>query len=232
MLYIYICFFLFVIKLPQGKDLTIAVIGKSGSGKSATANSIVGRQIFSTSALATSTESLKFQFGSRTEERRIGVFDIPGSFKSLDVQKEFSQILKSAKDGFDAIVLVAKYGSRFTDEDAKRLQQLREFLGDDANDYIIIVLSHGDQVKHEAVEAGLGDWLATLPVWVQKFVQQIKGRVLLFNNQLKPHSHPEYYKRQLCNLIQVSFAIHNFRALGTCVVFLGLIAVKLAQIPA
>ena len=205
-------YFFYPMKLPQGKDLTVAVIGKAGSGKSATANSIVGKHIFTTSAWATTTVSSKFQSGHRIEERRIHVLDIPGSLKTGDFQNEVPRILKLAPDGFDAIVLVAKYGCRLTTEDAQALQLLQEFLGDKANQYIILVFTFGDQAEHEAKEdrvsltldAYLAVWQETLPDWVQTFIQQIDERVLFFNNRLKPDSQPDAYKRQLSRLIQVS----------------------------
>ena len=200
----------FLIKLPSGKDLTIVVAGKPGSGKSATANSIVGRQIFTTSAGSTSVSS-QFQHGTRTDGRKITVLDTPG-FPETDVIKEVPRILKWAPDGFDAIILVAKYGSRFNVEDAQALQQLRKFLGEGGDKYIILVLTYGDQAEHEAKEdkilvsydACVDLWLETLPDWVQMFIDQIERRVVLFNNRLKSDRHPEAYKKQLSELIKVS----------------------------
>ncbi|XP_073240934.1 uncharacterized protein [Porites lutea] len=199
------------IQLPTGKKLTIVVIGKAGSGKSATANSIVGRRIFTTSSSATSTVSSKFQFGCRIDERQIDVLDTPGSLSPGDLQDEASRILELAPKGFDAIVLVAKYGCRLTGEDAQALQLLQGVLGDNVRKYIILVLSFGDQAEHEATEDRtplssdelVDTWLQTSPDWVQTFIDQIgEDRVVSFNNRLKPHSQPEAYKRQLSKLIK------------------------------
>ena len=205
-------FLFFLIELPQGKKLTIAVIGKDGSGKSATANSIVGVQSFPTSAWAKSAVSSELQFGSRKEGRQIDVVEIPASLKPEAFQREVSGLLEWAPKGFDAIVLVAKYGCRFTGEDAQALKSLQEYLGENAGKYIILVLTYGDQAERAATEdkilrnldVHVYRWLQTLPDWVQNFIQQIDKRVILFNNLLKPHSEPEAYKRQLSKLIQVS----------------------------
>ena len=205
-------FLFFLIELPQGKKLTIAVIGKDGSGKSATANSIVGVQSFPTSAWAKSAVSSELQFGSRKEGRQIDVVEIPASLKPEAFQREVSGLLEWAPKGFDAIVLVAKYGCRFTGEDAQALKSLQEYLGENAGKYIILVLTYGDQAERAATEDKIlrnldlhvYRWLQTLPDWVQNFIQQIDKRVILFNNLLKPHSEPEAYKRQLSKLIQVS----------------------------
>ncbi|XP_073240926.1 uncharacterized protein [Porites lutea] len=198
------------IQLPPGKKLTIAVIGKNGSGKSATANSIVGEQSFPTSAWATSAVSSELQFGSREEGRQIDVVEIPASLKPEAFQREVSGLLEWAPKGFDAIVLVARYGCRFTSEDAQALKSLQEYLGENAGKYIILVLTYGDQAEHAATEdkilhnldGHVHRWLQTLPDWVQNFIQQIDNRVILFNNLLQPQSEPEAYKRQLSKLIQ------------------------------
>ena len=214
---------LFVIELPTGKKLTIVVIGKAGSGKSATANSIVGRRIFTTSSSATSTVSSKFQFGCRIDERQIDVLDTPGSLSPGDLQDEASRILELAPKGFDAIVLVAKYGCRLTGEDAQALQLLQGVLGDNVRKYIILVLSFGDQAEHEATEDRtplssdelVDTWLQTSPDWVQTFIDQIgEDRVVSFNNRLKPHSQPEAYKRQLSKLIKVRKRTSSFGFVG------------------
>lgn len=199
------------IQLPKGKKLTIVVIGKAGSGKSATANSIVGKRIFTTTSWATSTVSSKFQFGRRIDERQIDVLDTPGSFSPGDLQKEVSRILELAPKGFDAIVLVEKYGCRLTGEYAQALQLLQGFLGDNVRKYVILVLSFCDQAEHEAKEDKtplspdelVDTWLQTSQGWVQTFIDQIgEDRVISFNNRLKPHSQPEAYKRQLSKLIK------------------------------
>ena len=215
---------LFLNELPKGKKLTIVVIGKAGSGKSATANSIVGKRIFITSSAATSTVSSELQFGRRIDERQIDVLDIPGSFSSGDLQNEACRILELAPEGFDAIVLVAKYGCRLTDEDAQALKLLQEFLGNNVRKYIILVLSFGDQAEHEATEDKtplssdklIDTWLQTSPDWVQAFINQIgEDRVISFNNRLKQHSQPEAYKRQLSKLVKVRKRTSSFGVAGT-----------------
>ena len=224
----FIC--LFLIELPKGKKLTIVVIGKAGSGKSATANSIVGKPIFTTTRWATSPVSSKFQFGRRIDERQIDVLDMPGSLSPGDLQKEVSRILELAKEaeGFDAIVLVAKYGYRLTGEDAQALQLLEGFLGDNVIKYVVLVLSFGDQAEHEATEdetylspdKAVDKYLQSSPPWAKTFVNKIgEDRVICFNNLLKPHRQPEAYKRQLSKLIKVRKRTSSFGVVG---VFLSL----------
>ena len=209
----YIFFTFFNFKLPPGKDLSIVLIGQPGSGKSATAISIVGivgKHIFKTTPWSTTTASSEFQFGCRIEERKIDVLDTPGVLKG-ELEKEVPKILSKYPNGFDAIVLVAKYGERLTAKDAKALQLLREFLGDKAKDHIILLLTYADQAEHEtkedrvtlSLDAYRDLWLQTLPDWAQTFIEEIDERVIFFNNRLSPERNPDAYKIQLSKLIRV-----------------------------
>ena len=168
--------------------------------------------------------------GQRKDERAIDLIDTPGildtgavsSFmgkavafvtRNYEVQnailKEVARIFAMAPDGFDCFILVAKYGCRFTPEDAQALKMLQNLLGEEAYDNIILLLTHGDQLEHEAeekeesVECTLENWLKTLPKWIRDFIDSIKGRVIPFNNLYRPDKEPEEYKKQLSRFIKV-----------------------------
>ena len=55
-----------------------------------------------------------------------------------------------APRGFNAILLLVKFGSRFTRDDFDALQMLLKFLTPDAKKYMILVLTHGDQAEVNA----------------------------------------------------------------------------------
>lgn len=133
--------------------------------------------------------------------------------KNDEVQKlilqEVARIFAMASDGFDCFILVAKYGCRFTAEDAQALKMLQQLLGENAYNNIILVLTHGDQLEREAeeseesVDRTLEKWLKSLPPWIQDFIASIDQRVIPFNNVYRPDKDPEEYKKQLSDLIKV-----------------------------
>lgn len=131
------------------------------------------------------------------------------------ILQEVAQIFAMAPEGFDAIILTVMYGHRFTAEDSRALKMLQTFLGKDATENMIFLLTHGDQAEREAAENGetaeqtLEKWLKTLPDWVQNFIGEIKGRAFLFNNLLRPDKQPEEYQKQLSRLIAVRLQITN-----------------------
>ena len=166
---------------------------------------------------------------TRTIERRISVIDTPGvldtstvkTLKSVpltcekrqvqrEILHEVYRIFQLAPNGFDAIMLVVKYGSRFTDEDGQALRLLINFLGKASKEYMILILTHGDQASFEAdnkgisVEKCVDRWISTLPEWVKTFVKDIKDRVVLFDNRLSEDKEPAGYKEQLVRLIEVT----------------------------
>ena len=127
-----------------------------------------------------------------------------------EILKELHKIFSWAPTGFDAIMLVVKFGCRFTDEDGQALRLLIDFLGERSLEYMILTLTYADQVKNEAEEENISEeecvsrWKSKLPEWVKEFIKDINDRVVLFDNTLKESKDPTGYKKQLTKLIEVS----------------------------
>ena len=116
--------------------------------------------------------------------------NIPEALRST-TEKTFNELAKvfdMAPMGLDAILLVGRYGVKFTSEESEALQMLLKFLGEKSKEHMILVLTHGDQASRLSKKKGMstqdliGQWLKSLPDWVQEFVQEIKNRVVLFDN--------------------------------------------------
>ena len=172
---------------------------------------------------------------TRTEERKITVIDTPGVIDTAAVKGitsvtrkakyslRFKEVLKRtleevakmvlyAPHGFNAILLVAQFGVRFTRDDYDALQILLKFLTEDAKKYMILVLTHGDEAEYNANEEGIAvdeyleKWIDKMDEWLKKFIHDdLEGRVVLFNCRLKPDREPKAYKIQLCKLIEVNW---------------------------
>ncbi|XP_074611612.1 uncharacterized protein LOC141866092 isoform X3 [Acropora palmata] len=219
-------------KLPGGDPLTVVLIGKTGNGKSSAGNQILGQNLFGVSDGATS-ETMLCTKQTRTEEREITVIDTPGVIDTkivkqvtsttsqvkyaLGLKKELETTLKElakmvlyAPRGFSAILLLAKFGCRFTRDDGDALQMLLKFLRAEAQNYMILVLTLGDEAEYHASEEGttveeyLKNWINRMDDWLKKFIHDdLKDRVVLLNCRLKPDKEPEAYKKQLCKLIEM-----------------------------
>ena len=216
--------------MPTEKPLTIVLLGKTGNGKSSTANEIIGREEFDVSDGAQSETAYCQKGTGIINGREVTVIDTPGildtaivkmmrSYKSWlpaykDDQEriltELAKMFSMAPQGFDAIILVAKFGARFTAEDAEALKLLKHFLGKESEGHMILILTRGDEAERNAkkkkvspVERYVKQWIGGMPDWVQDFIHQIGDRIVLFNNLLDVDTDSEVYHRQLSRLIEV-----------------------------
>ena len=124
---------------------------------------------------------------------------------------EVAKMFLYAPRGFNAILLLVNYGSRFTRDDSDALQMLLKLLTTDALKYMILVLTHGDYAEYNASDKGIAveeylkNWIDSMADGPKTFIHDsIKDRVVLFNCRLKPDKEPGAYKKQLCKLIEVN----------------------------
>lgn len=127
------------------------------------------------------------------------------------VLEELARMFLLAPDGFDAISLVMRYGSKFTSEDGQALQLLQSFLGKEAERHMFLIISNADHAKRRAEDEKISlnecvkRWVASLPKWVNDFIERIgQSNVLYFDNTLKESKNPDDCKKQLSDFIQVS----------------------------
>ena len=135
--------------------------------------------------------------------------------KTKETLGEVAKAFGMAPHGLNAVLLIAKYGARFTIEDSQALKLLLKFLGKESEQYMILILTQGDQARVHAKDEGVSievfikNWLKTLPAWVQEFIEEIKGRVILFNNMLRNDTVAEAQAQanQLADLVNTIDAI-------------------------
>ena len=129
--------------------------------------------------------------------------------KQKEILLELARVFVMSPDGLDAIIITIKYGCRFLQEDAEALKMLKTFFGAEAQPYMILILTHGDQAARDAkkkkrsIEDHLTWYISTLPDWVQQFMKEIGERRMLFDNSLDPTENPDDCKRQVSKLLQV-----------------------------
>ncbi|KAJ0977251.1 hypothetical protein J5N97_012725 [Dioscorea zingiberensis] len=167
---------------------TVVLIGKTGNGKSACANSILGRKAFKSKA-SSSGETIRCQLERVMFEDGclVNVIDTPGLFNFtgdfIDMGKETTECLQLAKDGFHAVLVVLSVKNRFSREEKAAIQCLEQFFGKQIYDYMILVFTGGDQLEED--EVTLEDYLDDSPGQLHDLLDICGGRAVLFNNKTK-----------------------------------------------
>lgn len=125
------------------------MIGKTGAGKSAVGNSILGKKHFESNVSSESvTQHCQFEVVPNCA-RRIIVVDTPGlldTTKTADtLKKEIAKCIQITTTGPHVFLLVLQIG-RFTTEEQNCVDGLEKLFGPKASNYMIVLFTYGDKL--------------------------------------------------------------------------------------